>query len=316
MSELKLTEKEIAALRAIARSGERHVGDVAQALGSVYPVASRVVASLAGKGFVNLSRTGRSKSVSLSDTKHAQHFKRLLAEFGHMNLEHVLSDSSLEVLSHILDGPLGRKELTERSSLSDKTVKVALRKLRAVGVIVSKGRFRYALSERFRLLGEFITEFTAYLNQKAAERFAADSVILWQREREFIIRTEAEKSERNFFPTATPVFHQYGIELLLPRHRYYFHSPYRSTLRVEDIILHTLALDRDSTRNILSVLLLWEKNKQWLSVEYLSEEAEKYELRDVIERLEGYRRTEGEVRPEHFPSWREYVSRAKEYGLA
>lgn len=310
-----MTGKEIRALRAVAQSREMDVGEVAQALDSLYPVASRVVASLGRKGLVNVSRRGYSKMVSLSDTVHARLFKRLLAEFGYMNLERILSGSSLEVLSHILDGPLSRRELVERSCFSDSTVKASLRRLRGVGVVTSRERYRYALNTRFRLLGDFIEDFRIYLNLKVAEKFAVDAVILWQSGEEFIIRTEAERSEPGFFQTATTAFHRYRVELLLPRQRYYFYSPYKKWLRVEDVILHTLLLDRDSTKIILSVLLLWEKNRKKLRVEYLAEEAEKYGLKDMVEGFESYLTTKGEVRPNHFPSWQEYLSRAKEYRL-
>jgi DNA-binding transcriptional ArsR family regulator len=316
MFELRLTEKERETLRAIAHSGDMDVGDVAQALGSLYPAASRLLASLARKGLVDTSRRGQSKRVSLSDTKHTQLFKRLLAEFGHMSLEHLLSNSSLEVLSYISEHPLSRRELVERSSLSDKTVKATLRRLRSVGIVASRESFRYTLAERFRLLGEFIAEFRAYLNQKTAEGFAPDSVVLWQRGREFIIRTEAEKSEKNFFPTATTAFHQHGVELLLSHERYYFYSPSKSSLGVEDVLLHTLVLDKNSTRIILSTLLLWEKNKQQLNTQYLVEKAEEYGLSEVVKSLESYLTSRGQARPKHFPSWQEYLSRAKEYGLS
>jgi hypothetical protein len=231
-----------------------------------------------------------------------------------MNFEKILTGSKMEILSHITDNPLKRKEIEKLSGLAPKTVKVALKRLREFGVVLLEGRFMYVLNERFGLLREFIEEFRRYHNQRLAEGFSTDSVIIWQRGREFLIKTGSSKEHKGFFLTGISAFHRYGISLFLPDYNYYFYSPYKTKLSAEDILLHTIRSDLNSTRTILSALLLWRKNYR-MDVKYLLREAEKYEISNVVKALMDYLNTEGKAKPEYFPTWAEYIAKAKEYEL-
>jgi len=312
--DFKLTATEIKALRAIWQGNEQSIGRISEATDMLYPVTSRTISSLAKKGFLLVSRRGLSRQVSLSDAKHAQLFKRLLSEFSHMNFEKILIGSSMEVLSHITDAPLKRKEIEEQSGLTAKTVKVTLKRLREFGVVFVKEGFTYVLNQRFSLLGEFVEEFRRYHNQRLAEDFSADSVIIWQREKEFLIKTSSSKEKESFFLTGISAFHLHGIKLFLPDYNYYFHSLYKTKLGVEDILLHAIRADPNSTRTILSVLLLWRRNDR-MDMKYLLEEANKYGVDDVVNALIDYLNSEGRKKPEYFPTWAEYLAKAEEYGL-
>ncbi len=312
--DFKLTTTEIRALRAIGQGNEQSIGRISEATDILYPVMSRAISSLSKKGFLRVSRRGLTRQVSLSDAKHAQLFKRLLSEFSHMNFEKILTGSSMEVLSHITDAPLKRKEIEEQSCLTAKTVKVALKRLKEFGVVFVKEGFTYVLNRRFSLLGEFVEEFRRYYNQRLAEDFSADSVIIWQVGKEFLIKTRSSKEYESFFLTGISAFHQYGIKLFLPDYDYYFHSPYKTKLGVEDILLHAIIADPNGTRTILSALLLWKKNDR-MNVKYLLEEAKKYRVDDVVYALIDYLNSEGRTKPGYFPTWAEYLAKAEEYGL-
>lgn len=310
----KLTATEIRILRAIGKQNERNIGTISKTTYIRYPVISRIISSLTDKGLLQISRRQLSKQVSLSDAKHAQLLKRLLSEFSHMNFERILSGSSIEVLSHITFTPLKRAKIEEQSGLTAKTVKVALKRLKEFGIVLVKEEFTYILNERFSLLGEFVEEFRRYYNQRLAEEFSADSVIIWQMGKEFLIKTSSSKEHECFFLTGISAFHQYGIRLFLPEYNTYFYTPYKTMLGVEDIILHAIRVDPNSTRTILSVLLLWTKNEH-MNIKYLMEEAKKYRIDNIMNALIGYLRSEGRVKPAYFPTWIEYLARAEEYRL-
>jgi len=308
----KLNTTEIKVLRQFTETRENSLGRIMEVAGISYPALARIISSLANKGFLQVSKKGISRQVSLSDTKHAQLFKSVLSEFKHMNLEKVLGGSSLETLSHMNEAPLKRMELEKLTGLTAKTVKVTLKRFREVGLILIQDRSKYVLNKRFSLLEEFVKEFRRYYNQRLAEEFSEDSTIIWQMGKEFLIRARSQKEGEGFFLTGISRFHQYGITLFLPDYNYFFYSPYKSKLSVEDIILHAIRADPNGTRTILSALLLWKKNEP-LDMRYLCEEAKKYQIDDATKALIEYLKSEGKAKPEYFPTWTEYYDKTKEY---
>jgi biotin operon repressor len=238
--------------------------------------------------------------------------KTLLTEFAHVKFEDFLSGSSLEILYFLSKSPLSRKEIVFHTGLSQKTVQTKLKTLRQFGIVFSERGF-YRLNERFDLLKDFLLEFRSYLNQKVAQEFAKDATILWQRDEEFLIKTTEPKESKNFFLTSITAFHKYGVPLFLPDYYYYFYTKRKKKLNVEDVILHALLLDPTDTRVIMSVLLLLKKQK--VNVDYLIKESDKFQLGTTVRNFVNYIDTKGKAKPEHFPTWKEYKAKAKEYGL-
>ena len=261
---------------------------------------------------IESEKRGISKRAFFSETKHSTLFKTLLTELAHVKFEDFLSGSSLEILYFLFKSPLSRKEIVLHTGLSQKTVQTKLKTLREFGVVFSERGF-YRLNERFGLLKDFLLEFRRYLNLKVAQDFAKDATILWQEDEEFLIRTSEPKESKNFFLSSITAFHKYGVQLFLPEYYYYFHSQRKKKLGVEDVVLHALLLDPTDTRVIMSVLLLLEKQK--VNGDYLIKESDKYQLSTTVRNLVNYIHTKGKAKPEHFPTWKEYEAKAKEYGL-
>ena len=309
---MKLTTNEIKILGEIAKGDGRRIADIGISLDIFQESLSRTLKSLEKKGLIETEKSGISKYLFFSETKHSTLFKTLLLEFTHVKFENFLSGSSLEILYHLSNSSLSRSEIVLRTGLSEKTIQTKLKNLREFGIVFSE-RGLYRLNERFDLLRDFLLEFRRYLNLKTAQEFAKDAIIIWQEDDEFLIKTSERKELANFFLTSITAFHRYGVQLFLPEYYYYFYSKQRKKLCLEDVILHALVLDPADTRVILSVLLLWKKQK--VDVDYLTKESDKYQLSKTLEDLVKYMNTRGEVRPDHFPTWREYEVRAKEYGL-
>ena len=309
---MKLTTNEIKILGEIAKGDGRRIADIGISLDIFQESLSRTLKSLEKKGLIETEKSGISKYLFFSETKHSTLFKTLLLEFTHVKFENFLSGSSLEILYHLSNSSLSRSEIVLRTGLSEKTIQTKLKNLREFGIVFSE-RGLYRLNERFDLLRDFLLEFRRYLNLKTAQEFAKDAIIIWQEDDEFLIKTSERKESENFFLTSITAFHRYGVQLFLPEYHYYFYSKQRKKLCLEDVILHALVLDPTDTRVILSVLLLWKKQK--VDVDYLTKESDKYQLSKTVEDLVKYMNTRGEVRPDHFPTWREYEVRAKEYGL-
>jgi hypothetical protein len=170
---------------------------------------------------------------------------------------------------------------------------------------------KYSVSPRFQSLADFVIEFRHYLNEKITTEFASDGVILWESNHEIIVESKRNREADGFQLTAVSLFARFEIPLLAGT-SYFFYSPRRKKLRLEDAILHALLLP---DRSILPILLVWKKNRQEISLPYTERQAERYGASDRVQKTVRYFETRGAERPEGFPPWDEFLVRAREYGL-
>lgn len=238
-SKLSLTESEIRYLEIISTEGNVSVSRLCEKTKSLPSMVRRSLSSLEEKGFIKKYRVGLQKEISLSDSKHALIFRDMVLESRHVPFHKYLSGSSLEVLSAICFlSPGTRKEIQENSSVSEPSVARVFLRLKGVG-IMQKRESKYVLSPRFEVLKNFVIEFRHYLNQKIAKEFSQDSVILWERNDEFIIESSTKKDdEGGFHVTGPSAFRRFGIRLFMMI-SYHFYSPRKKELGLEDAITHS-----------------------------------------------------------------------------
>jgi len=314
MSKLSLTESEIKYLETISTDGNVSISHLCNKTKSLPSMVRRSLGSLEEKGFIKKYRVGLTKEISLADSKHASLFRDMVLESRHIPFHKYLSGSSLEVLSAICFQSLGtRKEICRHSNISEPSVARVFLKLRRVGIMQKRGS-SYSLSPRFEVLKNFVIEFRHYLSQKIAKKFSQDSVILWERNDEFIIESSTKKEdEGDFHLTGPSAFARFGIQLFMMI-SYHYHSPRIKELRLEDVITHSFLIPM-SQRTMLPVLLVWKKNEKNINRENLSNISEKYGVRKFIDSIYDYFNSKGKQKIEEFPTWEEFKSKAMEYGL-
>ena len=314
LSKLSLSESEIRYLEIISTDGNVSVSHLCDKTKSLPSMIRRSLLSLEEKGFIKKLRVGLPKEISLSDSKHASLFRDMVLESRHIPFHKYISGSSLEVLSAICFLNLGtRKEIKEHSSVSEPSVARVLLKLRRVG-IMQKKESTYSLSPRFEVLKNFVIEFRHYMNQKLAKEFSQNSVILWEKNDEFIIESDTKKeNERNFHITGPSAFGRFGIQLFMMISHHY-HSSRTKELSLEDVITHSFLIPM-SQRTMLPVLLVWKKNEKSINRERLLSISEKYGVRKFIDSIYDYFNSKGKQKIEEFPTWEEFKSKALEYGL-
>jgi hypothetical protein len=274
---------------------------------------SRALGTLEDKGFVKTNKIGLSKIVAISETKHATLLRKLVLEFGHMPLEELLAGTSLEILSAICNlTPSNRRETAQAASVSERSVALVLEKLKRVG-IVQKTASKYDVSPRFQTLREFVTEYRRYLNQRIAQEFASDAVVLWECNAEFIIESQAHQARNGFQLTGVSSFARFGVPLIAVR-SYFFYSPSARRLKLEDIILHSLLLP-ERERTLLPTLLVWRKQRKAMNIQYLERQAERYGATEAVRQIMAYFTSEGQERAAGIPPWDEFVVKAQEYGI-
>ena len=282
--EIGLTPREISLLRRL-QDGELSSKKVAMDLGIPPSGLTRLVKSLESKGIVVVRRVGVSSSITFSGMKHASILRRILNEYGHMKLEEVLSLASLHVIvSLATQSASTRPEILSSSRVSPRTLQTVLSRLRAIGVVRIRGRGIYELSERFALFADFARELVSFSNHKKALAFSSDSVVVWERGSEFIVRTRARNERDGFRKTAFSAFDGYGVPLVQDWH-YYFH-PHGTWRRTpEEVLLQSLLIRPLGSREMNVVKMLWRRKNLRLRIDQLRAKTGRYGVGADLERL-------------------------------
>ena len=128
------------------------------------------------------------------------------------------------------------------TGLNKKTVSTAISKLSRYGIVLKEKR-RYLLNSRHRKATDFVNNYWRYMVNLRLSSTAGEGIILWQRGREFLFKTQSDQEyarDSHIQPTATTVFSHYDLRIMTAT-RYYFHT--RRELSVEDHIIHTILID-------------------------------------------------------------------------
>jgi DNA-binding MarR family transcriptional regulator len=305
-----LTPKEVSVLRSI-RPGGVPRKEIATALHVSSPELSRLVKSLESKGLISVRKEGVSHKVAFSEMRHASRLRRVLDEYGHMRLEKVLSLASLRIITSVAASPGStRSEIISSSGVSARTLQKTLGELRALGMLRVDGRGIYSISDRFSPFADFAREFRSYANQKAALEFSSDSVIVWERGGEFLVRTKRGREDAGFRETAFSAFEDYGVPLLQDWH-YHYHpcGDWRRT--ADEVLLQSLLISPLSTREMIVILVFWEKNDLGKDVDRLREKARRYGRVSELESIVAYFEDPVKNRGPGFPKLSEVRTRMR-----
>ncbi|MBS7654686.1 winged helix-turn-helix transcriptional regulator, partial [Candidatus Bathyarchaeota archaeon] len=214
-------------MRSLSSTPYTQIKELAEKVGRSLTRVSLALKDLQDKGFVEMKKGGISKKVAISGNKHSILLKTFIIEHQHMMLENFLSGSALEILLPLSYSKMKLSEIVEMSGYSKRTVRRVMKRLKEYGIVATEN-FYYSKALAFELLYEFVKEFQHYLNLKKALGFSPDAVILWDKGKEFILKTGREIEEgKNLFSTCFAKMHEYGIKLMLPNHWYYFYTPYK-----------------------------------------------------------------------------------------
>jgi DNA-binding MarR family transcriptional regulator len=296
--ELGLSPREMALLRRL-RDGELPRKEIARALGMPQPELTRLVRSLEAKGILVVRWRGVSSSLGFSGMKHASILRRILNEYGHMRLEEILSLASLRVIASLATKPVStRKEMLASSGVSPRTIQTVLSRFKAVGILRVRGRGSYELTDRFVPFADFARELMSFSNQRKALAFSSDSVVVWERGSEFIVRTRAKNETEDFMKTAFSAFDGYGVPIVQDWHYYYHHRG--SWQRTPDeVLLHSLLIRPLGSREVEAIRMLWNRKTLGRRMSQLREQARQYgvdvELARLIEAFKGQKKKQTPV---------------------
>jgi len=263
------------------------------------------------KGLIKIEKKEKrlGKYVYFDNSKHAILFRELLLKYDHIKWENILSGLAVDVLFQIID----KSELTFKN-FSKATFWRYARELMSHGIIIRSEDNFYEINPRFSILKDFLVEYQRFLLDAIVRSVSASAVILWQKDLECLIRVpkDVNISQKFFLRTAVSRFNDFSLPLMTD-FDIYFYSSNKETIRVEDVILHTLLIERDNPRYTLYSLLLLKKQWRRSNKEYLLKEAQRLDLSLQINAMFQFLKTQGARRGLALPTWDEFLAKAEEY---
>lgn len=298
---------EIQLLRELAK-GKQSLLQIKKLLQIKPAFLSRNLKKLQQKGIIQTTAEGNRKTAYFSETKHASLLRDLLLSYDFMDWENILSGKSIEILLRTLDDG-------DLSSFSGATLWRYLKELKARGIITETQK-GYTINTRFPILADFLKEYERYFVTKISKTLSENSVILWQRDMEFLVRVpnSTEAPSGDFHKTATSLFANYDLPLF-SEFDVYFYSTTKESIKPEDAVLHTLLIEPGNVRYSTYTLLLIKKTEEQIDKTYLLREAQHFglenQVKGMFEFLETHIRPEGQP----LPTWNDFAEKARDYGV-
>jgi Mn-dependent DtxR family transcriptional regulator len=310
------SKQEIRILKQVA--SESHFPPIIRKNLSIKPsLFSQYLTRLQRKGIIQLQMKKFSykrgwekhrKHVYFQDSKHSVLLEELLAKDMHMNWEDILSGLCIDVLFQILNS----SEITHEQ-FSHITFWRYTKKLMELGIVEYDGNV-FRINPRFSSLIYFLEEYERFIISTIVRSVSEHAQVLWQKGLECLIRVPKteEVVQNGFLKTATSRLNDFGIQTISD-FDVYFYSTRKRKLAVEDIILHTLLIERNSVRYITYSLLLLRKKIKEINKEYLLKEATSLELNLQVNAMYQFLETKGARTSVALPIWSEFAAKIREY---
>jgi len=302
-SEYSFSKAELKILEEIAK-GKHDLSSIETTLSVSPSLLSYNLQKLQTKGLARTVKKNNKKQVFIADFKHAIVLRDLILTYDYVDWDNILSGKALRILFELLEN---NKNL---ATAPKSTLWRYRRNLKARGIITPTN----AINPQFNLLIEFLREYQKFFANKLARTFSENSAILWQKDMEFLIRVpnDTKPSMPNFFKTALSVFPQYDLPLI-SEFDYYFYSTNKKTLKLEDVLLHTLLIEPTNVRYKTYALLLLKKTCQQIDKTYLLQAANRFGLANEITKLFQFLDTHVQPKDHSLPTWEEFITKAKDY---
>ena len=228
--------------------------------------------------------------------------------YNHIEWKDILSGLGIEVLFQIL----ADYNITFES-FSSVTFWRYSKNFMARG-LVECDRDVFRINSRFSILIDFLKEYQQFIISSVVKSLSESAVTLWQKDLECLIRMpkNLDVESKRFQKTATSRLQDFGIQLLSD-FDVYFYSQRRKPIRTEDVILHTLLVERDNVRYVTYSLLLLKKQLKRVDKQYLLEEAVWFDLSLQVNAMFEFLRTKGARGGMTLPTWSEFLVKARDY---
>lgn len=281
----------------------RDIADIS--VTSVY----RAVNSLSSSKLAEGKRSGRRMKLSPG---HHGHSKALCSYLeGSRRPIDPLIGSGLLVLLSVSSNPKQMGRLTEEVRRSHESVRRIIWSLRRFGA-VSQEREKISIPPSDTVLERFLKDFSKGACEAMLESIEPTGTVIWSEGIEFIFATRKTVNAPGVNETGITAMAKRGLRFMSDT-RYYHYAHWEPRLRNEDIAIHQILVDPNSTRNISYGLLFLLK--EGYSRAYLARLGDALGISALAGQIDAYLRG-GFVKNPHFPSRSEMAELREQYEVS
>ena len=279
------------------------ISELAEKL-NIYPgTVSKITEKLIKNGLAKKQRKGKHVLITKEQTTHAQKLEEIIKTFSRLPLEKLLTHSNLTIIA-LLNYQLKPVEIQCITNVSRQWIYKTIKELSRYGIILKKPK-GYTINPIHQPLQEFAKYYHEYNNYRYISTISEDALIIWQHGNEILFKTKKEITNKP--TTAVTNFSNYNMPLISDT-KYYYQT--NRTLNTSDTILHTILIDpRSKTYNTYACLLIEKTNPP-----DLIKKAHLYNLTNHAQTLISFLKNK-KIQESFLPTWEEYETLAKQYGV-
>ncbi len=251
---VKLSELELRVISLLDDS--LTMGELAERASVTRGYISRAATSLRDKGFVEISKSGITKNVSLANNPHAVTLRTILNKRSYMPLTELLQGSGIRVLAALSGGKADFANLRDESGVSVATLWRWIKKFKEHAMLLSRNH-EYELPHDLHDIEKFLKYYCAYSATSTLREISPEGDFIATHGFEFLFTSNKTITRENVKPSGLTAISE-TIPLMLTEN-YYFHSSRR--LPVEEIAVHAVVADPHSKRDLTYVILYILKTK-------------------------------------------------------
>lgn len=303
-----LNRNELRTFKAIC-DGTRSTADLAKAL-KVSPISVyRAIQSLSSEKLIETRRTGRTLLLLPSPHGHSKALAAYLEGSGRP-IEPLIG-SRLLVLLSVSSVQKSLDRVAEEVMLTRESVRRIVWALKGFGA-VRQDRRMISIPQQDIALVRFLQDFSKGASVAWLESITPAGTVLWNEGLEFLFTSRAPVSSRGVRETGITAMSERGLQFISDT-RYYHCAYWRPKLRKEDIAMHQILIDPNSTRNTSYGLLFLMK--EGCNPSYLAMLGDAIGASVLARQIAEYLRSEVVENP-HFPSRAEMEELRVQYGVS
>ena len=303
----ELTKSELVVFRSVC-DGLGSMADLRAASGLSALSVYRTAQSLSSKKLVTVQREGRRLVLSAGPHGHSKALASYL-EGGRRPIEPLIG-SRLLVLLSISSNPKDLGRVAKETKLAAETVRRLAWALKGFGA-VSQERRTISIPRSDVVLARFLRDFSKGACAAVLEDKAATGTVLWSEGLEFVFTARRLDDAAGVQETGITAMSRRGLQFISDA-KYYHFGYWRARLRPEDIALHNLLVNPNSTRSIAYSLLFLTKERY--NPKYLLQQGESVGAGEIAGQVVRYLNGEA-VDSTHFPGRDELKEMGSQYGV-
>jgi predicted DNA-binding protein YlxM (UPF0122 family) len=243
---------------------------------------SNTLNNMEKKGLLVSNREGMKKFWKISDREFSNSLIKLINEEKMLNIDKLLTYSSLQILPLLLNPGYSVNEILKMSSVSRNSVYKKIQMWKGSGIVYLDKNKKYRINPNQKILIEFLTAYQKYNNNSLLKEIYPKGIIIWQWRDEFIFSISNIINDTRFKKAAYTRLTDFNYNISY-QNEYYMHTSYVDEISEEEALIQSLKIDEKNPR--IKEIIIEQFMEDSINNESINEYCTKYHTKTIIKEL-------------------------------